>query len=49
MSAGTEHNVRLPTYFVSHGGGPWPWLTAETPGVYDRHAAHLRAIPRELG
>ena len=17
---------RLPTYFISHGGGPWPWL-----------------------
>ena len=18
--------ARLPTYFISHGGGPWPWL-----------------------
>ena len=17
---------KLPTYFISHGGGPWPWL-----------------------
>ena len=18
--------TRMPTYFISHGGGPWPWL-----------------------
>jgi hypothetical protein len=18
--------MRLPTYFISHGGGPWPWV-----------------------
>jgi hypothetical protein len=21
--------AQLPTYFLSHGGGPWPWLKAE--------------------
>ena len=21
--------TRLPTYFVSHGGGPWPWMKAQ--------------------
>ena len=21
---------RLPTYFISHGGGPWPWLPKAT-------------------
>ncbi len=20
---------RLPTYFISHGGGPWPYMTGE--------------------
>jgi len=18
--------TRMPTYFISHGGGPWPWM-----------------------
>jgi aromatic ring-opening dioxygenase catalytic subunit (LigB family) len=39
---------KLPTYFLSHGGGPWPWLTREMPGVYDLLDASLRAIPAEL-
>lgn len=24
-----HHSVRLPTYFLSHGGGPWPYMTGE--------------------
>jgi aromatic ring-opening dioxygenase catalytic subunit (LigB family) len=24
----TEMSIRMPTYFISHGGGPWPWLPA---------------------
>ena len=20
-------STRMPAYFLSHGGGPWPWLT----------------------
>ena len=46
MSADGGGTGRLPTYFISHGGGPWPWLTGEMPGVYDRLAASLRAMPR---
>jgi len=50
MSNGDSQNRNtLPTYFISHGGGPWPWLTAEMPGVYDKLAASLRATARELG
>ncbi len=49
MGANGKGMTRLPTYFISHGGGPWPWLTAEMPGVYDRLADSLRAMPRELG
>lgn len=41
--------VTLPTYFISHGGGPWPWLREEMPGVYDHLEASLRDIPRQLG
>ena len=34
MSNGDAENPKtLPTYFISHGGGPWPWLKAEMPGV----------------
>lgn len=25
----SDSNVRLPTYFLSHGGGPWPYMTGE--------------------
>ena len=39
----------LPTYFISHGGGPWPAMKKEMPGVYDRLEASLREVPREIG
>lgn len=35
---------RLPTYFVSHGGGPWPWMREMTGGRYDRLEASLQAM-----
>jgi aromatic ring-opening dioxygenase catalytic subunit (LigB family) len=41
--------ARLPAYFISHGGGPWPWLREQMPGVYDRLAASLADMPRQLG
>jgi len=40
--------VALPTYFISHGGGPWPWLKGQMPGVYDRLEASLADIPRQI-
>lgn len=39
----------LPTYFLSHGGGPWPWIKAEIPGVFDELERSLRAVPAQLG
>lgn len=41
--------TRLPTYFLSHGGGPWPWLKAERGAMYDKLEASLHAVRRELG
>ncbi|MGN6376093.1 MAG: DODA-type extradiol aromatic ring-opening family dioxygenase [Sphingomonas sp.] len=41
--------TRLPTYFLSHGGGPWPWLKAEQGAVYDQLEHALRDVRRELG
>jgi aromatic ring-opening dioxygenase catalytic subunit (LigB family) len=40
---------RLPTYFLSHGGGPWPWLKAERGAMYDQLEASLRDVRREVG
>lgn len=37
----------LPTYFISHGGGPWPWLKKEMP-FYGKLEASLAAIPSRL-
>ncbi|HZP49385.1 MAG TPA: class III extradiol ring-cleavage dioxygenase [Vicinamibacterales bacterium] len=40
---------RLPTYFVSHGGGPWPWMTGPFRRQFDRLAASLDDVAREVG
>lgn len=40
---------RLATYFISHGGGPWPWMKDQMGGTYDRLEASLQQLPRELG
>lgn len=40
--------TRMPTYFLSHGGGPWPWLNGS---MRDSHAGlefALRHLPAEL-
>lgn len=39
---------KLPTYFISHGGGPWPWLKKEMP-FFDQLEASLKDIPRQIG
>jgi len=39
---------KMPTYFISHGGGPWPWLKSEMP-MYALLEKSLQDIPRELG
>ena len=40
---------RLPTYFISHGGGPWPWMKEQMGGVYDRLEASLARMPADIG
>jgi aromatic ring-opening dioxygenase catalytic subunit (LigB family) len=39
----------LPTYFVCHGGGPWPYMRREYGGAYDRLEAALARMPLEIG
>lgn len=43
------HNRRLPTYFLSHGGGPWPWMKEFRPGAYDVLEKSLHDVRKELG
>ncbi len=43
-----DSKLTLPTYFISHGGGPWPYVPEMREG-YERLAASLRAIPSQLG
>ncbi|MBC7857695.1 MAG: dioxygenase [Burkholderiaceae bacterium] len=38
----------LPTYFLSHGGGPWPFMKDQYNGHYDRLEASLQDIPRQI-
>lgn len=40
---------RLPVYFISHGGGPWPWMKEETQGMYNVLEASLANMPRQIG
>lgn len=40
-------NDRMPTYFISHGGGPWPWLPAMRRQMVNLEAA-LKAMPTEI-
>ncbi len=49
MSTDTTVGTRLPTYFISHGGGPWPWIKDQMPGDMSVLERSLQDIPRELG
>lgn len=39
----------LPTFFLSHGGGPWPWMREQFGSAYDQLEASLRDLPRQAG
>ena len=41
--------TRLPTYFLSHGGGPWPWMEGEVRRNFDQLERSLIDMRRELG
>src|SRR5207248_11018477 len=42
-------STKLPTYFISHGGGPWTHMKAQLGHTYDALEASLTAIPRQIG
>jgi aromatic ring-opening dioxygenase catalytic subunit (LigB family) len=41
--------MSLPTYFVSHGGGPWPWMKDMYGATYAALEASLVDIRRQVG
>ncbi|HMO45126.1 MAG TPA: class III extradiol ring-cleavage dioxygenase [Rubrivivax sp.] len=41
--------MQFPTYFISHGGGPWPWMQDQWQGAYDQLAAALGRMPQDTG
>ncbi|TYQ28698.1 dioxygenase [Pseudanabaena sp. UWO311] len=47
MITKTDRKIILPTYFISHGGGPWPWMRQEMSGL-EQLEASLQAIPKEI-
>ena len=40
---------RLPTYFISHGGGLWPWIKDQMPWDMSVLEASLQSMPAEIG
>ncbi|MET0382435.1 MAG: class III extradiol ring-cleavage dioxygenase [Burkholderiaceae bacterium] len=40
---------RFPTFFISHGGGPWPWMKEQLGGAYDRLEESLARMPAAIG
>jgi aromatic ring-opening dioxygenase catalytic subunit (LigB family) len=41
-------STRLPTYFISHGGGPWPWMPEQRNGMYQHLRDALAAMAGSL-
>ena len=41
-------NTRLPTFYLSHGGGPWPYMNEEARRPYARLEQSLRELPGQL-
>jgi aromatic ring-opening dioxygenase catalytic subunit (LigB family) len=39
----------LPTYFLSHGGGPWPYMKEQNGTRFDKLEASLVDISRQIG
>ncbi len=45
----SEQSLRMPTYFISHGGGPWPWIKDMLPMDMSILERSLQAMPAEIG
>src|SRR5689334_6168130 len=41
--------MKIASYFVSHGGGPWSYMDGEFRQMHARLEASLADVPRQLG
>ncbi|MEZ5546086.1 MAG: class III extradiol ring-cleavage dioxygenase [Lysobacteraceae bacterium] len=48
MTTHTSAN-RLPTFYISHGGGPWPWMDGMKEGPYAQLTTSLRRMTEDAG
>ena len=39
----------LPTFYISHGGGPCFWMESTPPTLWDQLGASLKSLPRAVG
>jgi len=46
--SGSMNSRRMPTYFLSHGGGPWPYMNGPMRKHFDLLEGSLQDIPRQL-
>ena len=44
----TSNIKPLPTIFISHGGGPWPWMDWAGKNPFEPLARYLRSLPESL-
>lgn len=40
--------MRQPTFFLSHGGGPWPFMDGDYRQAHAKLEASLQALPATL-
>lgn len=40
---------RLPVFFISHGGGPWPWMKEQFGSIFELLEQGLRLMPEQVG
>lgn len=45
----TTHNKKWPTLFISHGGGPWPWMDFGPSNPYRGLTEYLQKMPAAVG
>lgn len=41
-------SVRFPTFYLSHGGGPWPYMNEDARRPFAKLERSLRALPQQL-
>lgn len=42
-------SIRLPTFYLSHGGGPWPYMTGQLRDHFVALERSLKELPHKLG